>query len=511
MRKLVTLLLAAGLVLSATTGATAAEVKVSGRMDFSFDMGNNMDFQSTKDYFYNTDGEAQKHNKHFAAQQRLRMGLQFIASENLSAYYEMQVGTFTWGGPAVANGGSIEQNGGGLGSRAANITTRYAYLDWMVPNTDVKVRMGQQPVAMPSYTFGSPVLDDSATGIMISAPVNENITVTGGWLRAVSSPRRGNWATQGPDKVWDDNFDLFNLTVDFKYDGFQVSPWILLGPKGKDATTGYDGNNFTGVRNMHDGLCPLTDIKWESVNGAYAPDFEGKTSNSFVWFAGIGGELTMFDPFRFTADFYYSQNKTKHRYSSRAGWVAMLGAEYNTEYGTPALKAWYGSGDDKNPTNGSERALSLSGAFNPNTTYFDGVWMGGVANTIDRTDASGTWGVGLYWNNLSFMENLSHNFGVSYFAGTNAKENISQLGGIYFGATPLNYMTKGDSAIEFDFTSVYNIYQNLAAALELSYIVQNFDDKTWGRGLFLEDANGNDMNAKFSNIFSARVNLRYTF
>lgn len=510
MKKLVTLLLAAGLMFSATTGASAAEVKVSGRMDFSFGMSNNMDFMSTKDYWYNTgEGTAQKHNKHFSAQQRLRMGVQFIASENLSAYYEMQVGTFTWGGP-VTSLSKAENQGGALGGRSANITTRYAYLDWMVPSTDVKVRMGMQPVAMPSYTFGSPVLDDAATGIMLSAPLNENITVSGGWLRALSSPRRGGW-TQTPAKVYEDNFDLFNLVVDFKYDGFQITPWALLGPNGKDSSD---------VKDFSEGLAPVWGHqKWSTItvpggemSGFDLPDNVGVKSNSFVWFAGIGGQLTMFDPFTFTADFYYSQNKTKHSYSSRAGWLAMLGAEYKTEYGTPSLKAWYGSGDDKNATNGSERALTLSGAFNANTTYFDGVWMGGVDRNIDRCDASGTWGVGLYWKGLSFMENLTHNFGVSYFAGTNAKENISRLGGAFNGATPLNYLTKGDSAIEFDVTSVYNIYQNLAAALELSYVVQNFDSKTWGRGFGLvNDTRDGFDKAKFSDVFRASVNLRYTF
>lgn len=450
MKKLVTLLLAAGLVFSAANGASAVEVKASGTWDFAFDHVTNKDFVSAKH------GGGDDH--HFGAVQRMRIGMQFIASENLSATYQAQVGTFTWGGPS-AGLKKPENQGGALGTRSNNIVTRLAYLDWMVPNTDVKVRMGQQVVAMPSFVFGSPVLDDTATGIVVAAPVTENIGVTAGWLRAESDPRRGTYAEHPAATRWNDNIDLFTLVGDFNYDGVRVSPWALLGPVGKATSTlgAQDGNNF-------------------------------------VWFAGISGELTMFDPFRFALDFYYSALDAKHSDHDRSGWYVAGSAEYATAYGTPGLKAWYASGDDKKTRNGSEQPLTLSGAFNPTISYFDGVY--GIGNNIDRCDASGTWGVGLYWNGLSFVEDLTHDFAVVYFQGTNSKHLAT--------ANPADpdyhYLTTKDSAVELDFVSTYQIYENLATALELSYIFQDFDKNIGPR-------NGQ----KFDDNFRATLNFRYTF
>ena len=52
MKKLVTLLLAAGLVFSAANSASAVEVKASGTMDFAFQYSQNIysPFMDTKDW-----------------------------------------------------------------------------------------------------------------------------------------------------------------------------------------------------------------------------------------------------------------------------------------------------------------------------------------------------------------------------------------------------------------------------------------------------------------------------
>ena len=99
MKKLVTLLLAAGLVFSAANSASAVEVKTSGQLDFAFDWTQNMDEGS----FFQDIDDGGTEQKHFGAVQRFRLGLEFVMSENLSATYQAQVGTFTWevGGQAV--------------------------------------------------------------------------------------------------------------------------------------------------------------------------------------------------------------------------------------------------------------------------------------------------------------------------------------------------------------------------------------------------------------------------
>lgn len=83
--------------------------------------------------------------------------------------------------PSAANYYSWGQ--AGVGGPGESVTARLAYLDWLIPSTDVQVRMGRQVVNTPSYTFGSPILDDAIDGIMVNAPINDMVGVTFGWMR----------------------------------------------------------------------------------------------------------------------------------------------------------------------------------------------------------------------------------------------------------------------------------------------------------------------------------------
>lgn len=85
--------------------------------------------------------------------------------------------------------------------------------------------------------------------------------------------------------------------------------------------------------------------------------------NSTGWWGGLGGELTMFDPFRFAFDAGYSTLDTDYSALDRSGWLLGLSMSYKTAWGVPTLKFWYTSGDDGNVKNGSERPL-ITGDFN---------------------------------------------------------------------------------------------------------------------------------------------------
>ena len=232
MKKLLTLMLAAGMTLAATSGASAVDVKISGTYDFSFSGSDGINgtnsFMSSSDYRHNAGGELNPH--HFDVYQRLRLGMDFTMSEQLSAFYQAQVGIFTWGGP-YKGAGKMENDGGALGTRATNITTRLAYLDWMIPQTNVHVRMGQQEVLLPNYVAGSPVLDDPATGVFLSAPLTDTFSANAFWMRAVSDPLKNAYGEYDYD---DADVDLFGLIGDLKYDYLRFTPWGMVGRGGKN-------------------------------------------------------------------------------------------------------------------------------------------------------------------------------------------------------------------------------------------------------------------------------------
>ena len=448
MKKLVTLLLAAGMVFSAANGASAVEMKVSGEWQVGFTFADNM---------YNNYNAAEKHDGFtdgsFKAAQRVRVNFDLVASEYLSGRVQLQAAggtgsnTYDWGTA-------------GVGGPGMEVTARLAYLDWMVPTTDVLVRMGRQAVATPSYTFGSPILDDTIDGVMVSAPINDMVALNLGWLRPVAELNK--WGE--PHKAHS-SIDLAYLSVDVAGDGFKVTPWGMVG--------------FVGSENIEG--------DFDMAGGAL-------TENTTAYWAGLGGELSLFDPFKFTADFIYSGNDADHD-AERSGWYAALGAEMKLSMLTPFLRGWYASGDDADSED-SGRMLSVGGAaaFDASGTYFD--YYSQITDTIDVCNPAGTWGVQLGVKEVSFIEDLSHQLSVTYFQGTNNTERGAN-GGHARATNPIGYMTTADSAWSIDFMNSYKLYQNLTANLLLSYLVTDFDKDVWGQD--------------YDNIFRGTLNFTYAF
>ena len=218
----------------------------------------------------------------------------------------------------------------------------------------------------------------------------------------------------------------------------------------------------------------------------------GLDENTTAYWAGLGGELTMFDPFRFTADFMYSGNDADHG-AKRSGWYAALGAEMNTAYATPFLRGWYASGDDDDADGEGGRFLSVNGAaaFDASSIYYDANYL--ISGTPDIGSASGTWGVQLGVKGVSFIEDLSHQLSVSYFQGTNDDKSR----GVANADGPVGYMTTQDAAWSIDFLNSYKLYQNLTANILLSYLVTDFDKDVWGQD--------------YDNIFRGTLNFTYAF
>ena len=471
MKKLVTLLLAAGMVFSAANGASAVDMKVSGVWMTSFTFADNL-FNNTglvKDA--GNDGS-------FNAAQRIRINFDMVASEYVSGRVQLE----------AANGGDMKAVPGqyhtwgtsGTGGPGRSVTARLAYLDWLVPSTDVLVRMGRQEVAMPSYTFNSPVFDGAIDGVLVNAPVTEMVDVTFGWLRPKATVNKWNEAHTSHSSA-----DLAYLSVDVNADGFKVTPWGMIGLVGSKAAMTDEVRDATTGKVTTEASANL------DMFGTYDSKIDARTT---VYWVGLGGELTMFDPFKFTADFMYSGNNADGA-AERQGWYAALGAEMNMSFATPFLKGWYASGDDADSED-SNRFMSINGGgtFNASSIYFDA--NGLLAATIDNCNPAGTWGVQLGVKNVSFVEDLTHALSVTYFQGTN---NTQRVHSGYAAAEdgPARYMTTSDSAWSIDFLSSYKLYENLTANLLLAYLVTDFDKNVWDKD--------------YDNAFRGTLNFTYAF
>lgn len=473
MKRIVTLLLAAGLVLGAAAGSQAADIKAKGNWTFTWQLG---------------DQTFAKHSgkDNFTAKQRLRTQIDVIASESLKGVLFLEMGDQNWG---------KSNDGASLGTDGKIIKVRYSYVDWVIPQTDAKVRMGLQNFSLPGFISNSPILGGGAAdgaGITLSGQFTENVGASLFWLRAENDNAGSNSVKQ-----YSDAMDFVGLTVPMTFDGVKVTPWGMYGAIGRDSlpsTSPASGQN--GVT-MADRLLPAMG------NGLAVGNYD---RHGNAWWAGVASELTYFDPFRFALDAAYGSvdmgsyraADNKNFDMERAGWFASILGEYKMDYFTPGVLFWYASGDDSNAYNGSERMPTVEGSWTASSYGYDDNFgrdsydMIGLSNT-------GTMGVYLQAKDISFMEDLTHIFRVGFVKGTNNTEMV-RSGWASLDSNDGLYLTTADKAWEVNFDTQYKIYKDLTLGVELGWINLDLNEDVW-----------KNANSYKDNIYRGAVTLQYTF
>ena len=486
MKKILTLMLAAGMLLGAASGAKAIDFKASGEWLVGFGLG---DGSLIKD----VDNKKRHHEDTFNAGQRVRLQLDAVASESLSGTVFFEIGDQMWGNA---------ESGGALGADGKEVKVKNAYIDWMVPNTDLKLRMGLQAVAMPNVAGGSAVMDGDAAAVVASYQFNDNVGLTALWMRPLNDNYTGTNAEDEPYgngyNNYLDNMDLFALMLPLKFDGVELTPWAMYGMQGKNTRF-----NEGGVDTADGALGVTLPGYYPGMNGL-ALGKTGKAYGSMFW-AGLPVAITAFDPLNIEFDINYGYVEAMGRYdvlkrgtdlvrgnSKREGWLVKALVEYKMDWGTPGIFGWYASGDDGNVKNGSERMPSISACGNFMSFMGDGNYGWSTSDSLyDRNMSyAGTWGIGLRIHDLSFVEDLKHSFRVAYWGGTNSPAMAKYVNSSYgwqnfnpdgYGEKDGPYLTTNDGLLEFNLVNSYQIYENLEANLELGYIVNMMDDDTWKR------------------------------
>ena len=462
MKRVITLLLAAGLVLGAATASQATDIKVKGNYQFGF--------EGTKSAFTDPDN-----NDRFQASQRFRTQIDFIASENLKGVVFFEIGKTVWGngGSGVAGGGA----GGSIGTDGINVKTRYAYIDWVIPQTDVQVRMGLQPYALPGFVALSPVLGSAVdgAGITLSSQFTENVGASLFWMRATN---------QDNSNINSDILDLVGLTVPVTFDGVKVTPWAMGAFAGNNSLARATATPSNGDQmRVASGLLPA----WTVGKLANSEDDHGN-----AWWLGFTGELTMFDPIRFAWDAAYGSADMGNIGSQdleRSGWYISAIAQYKMDFVTPGLMLFYASGDDDDVMDGSEQIPVIDAGWNASSFGFDGSAYGASTNVKISDTIAGMWGVQLRFDDISYMEDLKHNLRFAYYTGTNDNEVVKK-GFITSPKTTSQglYLTDKDHAFEVNFDTNYNIYDNLILTVELGYINLDLDGDVWNKTGIEENA-----------------------
>ena len=498
MKKLMTLALAAAMMLGAATGANAIDFKAKGQWIMSFDYGMHGNFGESK---ANKNSGFGKNEDEFEARQRVRLQLDAVASESLSGTVFFEIGDQLWG---------QNSTGGALGADNNSVVElKRAYIDWMVPNTDLKVRMGIQGLALPAFTTNaSQILDDDVAAVSLNYQFNENVGLTAFWARPYND--NNGYLYDGDKqgyKNYMDNMDMFAVLLPLTFDGVKVTPWVMYAALGP---------GMFDHEKMHN---PDGDYPYGSYGSAWTRASRGLTSgftgfdklDSYgnAFWAGITGEVTYWDPFRIAWDVNYGSVSYEDEKMNREGWLASLLLEYKLDWGTPGIYGWYGSGDDSNPRNGSERMPVVSA--NGNNDFSNFAFNGNpyiARECVLGSTMVGTWGVGVRLKDVSFLEDLKHTLRVNFMGGTNApkmakyvRENDALykrgvenygMGGDAFD--PI-YLTTEDYALEIGLTNTYKMYDNFTVMLDAAYIAMWLDDSrsTWGKNPmagFAGDRNG---------------------
>lgn len=469
--------------LSGAGSAFGIDFKVKGWWLFSAQYGQNGNFTNQGHTGYD------QMEDDFEARSRVRIQLDAVASENLSGQVYFEIGKFIWGKAANPQGGAA------LGADSNIVKLKRAYLDWVEPHTNLRIRMGIQAFRSPYYALDGPtVLTADGAGVTVSLPINDNVSVTGFWMRPYNDNYLG--APGKDDAGFMDNMDVGGLTIPLRFDDWAVTPWAMyaaIGPNTFKNANGQFANRINGVDGNYffSGMFPLLandkKINPKSI-GAYAN----------AWWAGATGEFMTYQPWRFAWEFTYgSVTWDGDAYLDRKGWMAAAILEYKTDWSIPGVYGWYASGDDDDLANGSERLPYIVNDFG--VSGFSDTFAGPDINGLERDRVMantliGTWGVGARLKDMSFFPNLKHTIHASLWGGTNSSgilEKIYKRTGSWMdintlGAPPMGrdniYLTDKDYALEFGLLNTLKIYENLSFNLEFGYVHLMLDrsDGVWG-------------------------------
>ena len=547
MKKLMTLVFALCLTLGIAANAAAVEIDVKGSFDFAWGW-----YDNVAPAMFMSDGQTIAQGlgteDTFRAIQRERIQVDFVASENVKGTLYFEIGNTIWG---WTNAGSVGRGAGGrLGTDGVAIEVRRAFITFNVPNTDLIIQPGLQGLALPAAVMGSPILDDDAAAIVTTYQFNDMVGVGAFWARPFNNDNNffdAQFVSGG--NTWNslnDEIDLFGIFVPITMDGvFSFTPFFTFGMAGTDAmyAANYATTNqapFTPWGNFPGGIGSASNFAglssnavgtgYSSVGRPIPPIFGGLPSPAgttgpyinndyqYLYWAGAAFEFTMLDPLVFALDVNWGlSNDPKDKAMRRSGWYFAGSAAYKTPWVTPALLGWYSTGDDKNMYNGSERMPVISGDLKATSFGMDGGSIVGMTGLLSLDNAyMGTWGVGLQFGNISFIEDLTHQLRVVFFGGTSsprAMRDYRTIGdGINFNFNnPAGILvTTKDWGWELNFDHKYQIYENLAAYVESGLIDVYRAKSAWINGV-------NNVNTPLikrwntSTAWKLGIGLKYTF
>jgi len=430
----------------------------------------------------------------FTIWERFRLQTDFIASEALKFRFGIRVNNASWGGTLAVDNPPVA------------IDVNAAYLQFLIPNTEIQVSAGWMPLALPhSKIFnGGLVLDTqggntAAAALVIDIPVvKDTFAIKAGYTRLLSGGADfypggggagGNATTYIPDSL-----DAFFLAFPITIDGFQAIPWGTMAIAGRMAnyTEGFSGSiagTSAGGGNYgpyDGGLAPnlltpasVTQFALTGQNSMWQ-----NRSNTY-WWAGLPLNITTLDPVNIYGDVIYGAGAQDDRkMSQRSGWFIDAGLEYvGFDFMKPQLMGWWSTGEH-DFSQGSQRMPIVREYWSPGASFLYQTGASAFTRSTLLANPLGSWGLALSLKDITFMKDLSHTLTAAVANGTNSASYVRTvnelgLGGVYM--TMGKDLTVDEWLIGLNLDTKYMIYENLSAILELGWAtVSGLKGSTWG-------------------------------
>lgn len=456
--------------------ATAIDFKISGQWQILFEYSNVLP-------------RGVNGADRFGALQRFRTQLEAVASENLSGSVQISIGRTEWG---------QAKTGGALGSDGHEVKLRHAYLDWRIPQTAVQVRMGIQQLYLPGFlAMTSAVFAQDMAGISVNAPLWENDTssasLSGFWARPYNDNSENYFHNSDTQHL--DNLDVFALSLPMKWEKFRFNPWAMYTLIGKYSLSGLQVTTAPALVAPRGGLTPVfggannyvtfQDSRLRSLDRPWGDGFwfglnaqAWLTDDFDISFEGTFGSVDMGSVAHYKG---FGDPEGRRFHLRREGWFAGTKLEYHTEWGVPGLLAWYGSGDDDNPYNGSERLPQFNTPWMVTTLGFGGVPIDEAAWKVLGSNPGGLMAAILQLRDLSFVPKLKHKVALAGYVGTNSPKMPRKAQMRYPTRIdgPHAYLTTMDTAWEVNFRTDYKMYENFNINFDAGYVRLNLNDSVW--------------------------------
>ena len=494
MKKLGVLGLVAFLLIATASVSFGLEVKARGYWWIEAQLKQGWDFLGK--------GAATAEDKTFNLEQKMRTQFHFIASENLRAVLDTQIGSANWGNGLFGVGAgrsavtSVSSNANNAGS--GNIMLRQGYIEYRWPSTVTNIKLGFQTLTLPAaFGGGSAIFDDQVAAAVVSAPITDNVSILAGYARPYDS-NSAYGTTAGTLSGSGTSADVVFAAVPVSFKGYNITPFAAYANVGSTSVNG---------------------------NGAAATaGFAGPNSSAGqgvrAYWGGLAATVTALDNFKVMADFNYGKatynNVTTGGNGGRQGFLFDVALDYTgLSMMTPEIFFTYSSGENGNSTKGgtSERMPMLGTPQNWTIgSFFFGERLelgGSINNTAGyTTNTLGYWAAGLSLKNITLMDKLSHDFNLLYAKGTNDKNYLYESGGPK-NANYAGFLTTKDSLWEVDFNTRYKIYDELTLLVYTGYIHADFDKDVWGDSSVTNAADIKNFSS--SNAYKVGVGLNYFF